>query len=798
MKTLIFCLVAIAAQAQFKIQGFVRSETNLSIPFSTVLLLNAKDSSLVKGAVAGENGNFLFENIKAGRFVLSASMVAYQKKYSTIFEAGELNKQSMILVLPEESKSLKEVVVVAKKPLFEQQIDKLVVNVENSVTAAGGTALEVLELSPGITVNKQNNSMTMSGKSGVMVMLNGKLTRLPMETVIQMLDGMSASTIEKIELITTPSAKYDAEGDAGIINIVTKKNLNFGTNGSFSGTFGYGWYERPTATLNLNHRNEKLNIYGDYTYSRFHAWQQFKSNRNIQKTDGVENTGFVVDRYPLNNNHSAKVGFDYNLSQNTTFSGLVSAFNNHATMQAPSLSSTFKNNMLIQQSLLNLDVISLWQNLMLNLSMRHIFKNKQEWSIDVDKLFYSNNNPSNYTIGFTDFLSNKKEQQLFKTSKKTPIQFWVIKTDFLRPINTKGKLEFGLKFSTTTLRNDVEMERNTLNEWIIDSTFTQHYKMAESIEAAYTNFNYQFTTKTSIQAGLRYESTQTDINTLDGKSLVHRRYGNLFPSVFFSHKLSKSHTLNLSYARRVTRPSYNDLAPFVIFGDLNTFFYGNEKLLPTISDAVQASYTLKDKYILSVKYSHDKNRIVGFIPHPDVINNRLNYYAENMDGFNTVSVNVSTPVEITKWWQSQNNFIGNRQHIVTVFQNTPVNRSTVNFQLNSSHTFKLPNKFTAELTFTYNSPQLVGFQRLRAFSQVTAGLQKILPNNKGTLRLNISDIFWKNYYKWATIAVNLDETGHYIFEPRVMRLTYSRSFGNQKVKAARKRTTGSEEERQRL
>lgn len=374
-----------------------------------------------------------------------------------------------------------------------------------------------------------------------------------------------------------------------------------------------------------------------------------------------------------------------------------------------------------------------------------------------------------------------------------------MKTDFLQPIGNKGKIEFGLKTSIADLDNNVLMERYNQNLWKSDSIFTNKYQLNENIEAAYINFNYQFTKETNLQAGLRYEYTQTDIKTSSGEFLVNRRYGNLFPSIFLSHKINKNNSLNFSYGRRITRPSYRDLAPFVILADINTYYYGNEKLLPTISDAVQASFSLKDMYVFSVKYSYDQNSI-AMLPHTYAVNNRLNYFPENIDNLKTLSFNAIIPIEFTKWWQSQNNLTSYRQHVETLYQGALINNTNWNMQFNSSHTFKLPQKFTAELTYFYTSPSLFTIQKINSISQVTLGLQKILPNNQGTLRLNISDIFWTNIRQWTTSVLtnNLDESGTVKGEPRVIRITYNRSFGNQKVKASKKRATGSEEERQRL
>jgi outer membrane receptor protein involved in Fe transport len=238
-----------------KVRGKVLEKDGKPLPFANVLLLSSKDSTLVKGAVTAENGSFSIENTKQGTYLVVVSMIGYQKTFSAIFTISEENSTNTLplLTVAPEDRQLDEVKVTAQKPLFEQQIDKLIVNVGNTLTAAGSTALDVLERSPGIVVNRQNNALSMSGKNGVLVMVNGKISRLPIDAVLQMLQGMQASNIEKIELITNPSARYDAEGDAGIINIVLKKNTDQGTNGTISLTMGHGYYEKPSASINLNH-----------------------------------------------------------------------------------------------------------------------------------------------------------------------------------------------------------------------------------------------------------------------------------------------------------------------------------------------------------------------------------------------------------------------------------------------------------------------------------------------------------------------------------------------------------------
>lgn len=260
-------LIAISPKMVFpQIQGSVYDEACEPLPFANIMLLNQKDSSVVSGIMASEEGVFGITTFKPGNYFIGVSALGYKPTYSMPFNIKSSNDHLHIdpIFLEDEFHQIGEVKVVAQKPVYELQIDRMVVNVENSITSAGNTALEVLEKSPGIIVDRQNNSISMGGKSGVMVIINGKQNRMPLSAAVQMLSSMSADNVKKIELISTPPAKYDAEGDAGIINIVLKKNENFGTNGSFTLGAGVSTREKLTGSLNLNHHVEKVNFFGSY------------------------------------------------------------------------------------------------------------------------------------------------------------------------------------------------------------------------------------------------------------------------------------------------------------------------------------------------------------------------------------------------------------------------------------------------------------------------------------------------------------------------------------------------------
>jgi hypothetical protein len=796
-------LLALEAFTQSQIRGKVQESDGKPLPFANVLLVNAKDSTLVKGMVSSEAGLYSLDRVGVGEYRIAATMVGYKQIYSPPFTINQERKTIQLdaLILPEEARQLNEVTIEASKPLFEQHLDRLVVNVQSSITAAGATALEVLERSPGITVNRQNNTVAMSGKEGVVVMINGKQSRVPMSTVVQMLGSMNAGNIEKIELITTPSSNYDAEGNAGVINIVMKKNMEYGTNGSYALTMGYGWYERPAASVNFNHRTQKLNLFGDYSFALNHIWNKFAFQREINYQDVVTQTNNVVLRQPRRYNHTARLGFDYNLSSQTTLSGLVSGFSDKFKVTENNTTHIIRSQEIIKNIKVRHNEINHWQHLMGNLNLQHKFPGNQQISLDADYLYYYDDNPHQYTNNHLMLSEGEAWQDQLTMTKKTPIHLWVSKADYTKNISEQTKLEAGVKATISRLHNNVELKSLESGIWQVDTAFTQHIQMLEDIGAAYVNFSHQINAKTKLQTGLRWEYTHTDMDTREGKPILERKYHNLFPSLFISRDLSKKNSVQFSYGRRITRPTYNDLAPFVFFIDPSTFLSGNLALRPAITDALQATYRFKGSYLLTMGYSHDKHTIIQWQIHVDPKTNKQYARSENLKNSDTYSLNFTFPLKLTSWWQMQNNMMGIWQINRSVYEGVPVQMSAGYARANITQSFTLPAGFSAEISGFYQSRSPFGIAYMKAFGTLNIGLQKKLLNDKGNFRLTVDDLFWTNRLTiisdYPELNLKSDIVGLFS-EPRVVRLTYSRNFGNKNVKATQHRSTGSEEERKRV
>jgi len=421
--------------AQSKISGSVINSDKKPISLANVLLLNPKDSSLIKGILTKEDGTYAFEKIPAGKYLIGCSYTGYQISFTALLQINESQHLQLDPIeLNPVSVQLKDVTVTVKKPLYEQKVDRLVINVASSITSAGSTALDVLERSPGIIVDRFNNSLTINGKSGLIVLMNGTRNYMDLSAIIQMLAGLPSSSIERIEIITTPPANYDADGDAGIINIVLKANNQYGTNGSYSFSSGYSKGEQNNGSLNINHRKGKINVFGNYSFLLSHI-QQVWTNYHA-----VTYLGKFIENYSESNRdakpsfHNIQAGIDYEISKKTIIGFLGSVMYRGWKMEADNNAFVSTDHQLdtILRIVNNEDHTT--KNYGVNLNMQHTFKPDEKITVNLDYLDYNDDNPNRYNNSYYDNQNNFINDERVRSSKTTPLKFWVSAIDYSKKL----------------------------------------------------------------------------------------------------------------------------------------------------------------------------------------------------------------------------------------------------------------------------------------------------------------------------------------------------------------------------
>ncbi len=783
---------------QSSIAGKVQDGLQKPVAYANVLLLNRTDSSLVQGQVASETGGFVMEKVAPGQYLMAVSMIGYQTRHSSISIADKPRYEVGIISLEEHTEVLGEALVEAQKPLYEQKIDRLVVNVQSSITAAGNSVLEVLRKSPGINVNQQNGSISMNGKSGVTVMINGKISRLPIDAVIQMLDGMSAANVEKIEFITNPPSNYDAEGTAGMINIVMVENADFGTNGNYGAIAGVNGAETLGANFNLNHRRRALSFFTDYSVLYDHN-KQFWDNR-LYITNPDFNSVFhsITNRRVYTTVQNFRTGAEVTISKKTSVGALLTFYQRHFKQNA--LSEV--NNQIATDSsrtaTIAISELNRWQSFTANVNLDHSFNGKNSLRLDLDILNYHNLNPSDYHNESYYPERDLNTHQKIEISKETPILFKVANLDYTYRPKAAVKVEAGVKGALSTFKNDVKVNYTEGGLRRIDPELTVLAELEEKITAGYLSAEWNINKSTQLNAGMRYEHTSTYISTQLEKGVVDRNFGNLFPSVFFRRTLSDRAEIFLGYSRRITRPTFNDMAPFVYLLDPNTFFSGNPALKPAVTDGYNMNIRIEQATV-TFNYSDSKNEIANFQPELDPITERQTLRSQNLEYQKLWSLALSVPWAVTKWWEIQGNVNAYYRDIKTNHLENNLILSLYNYNLNLNNSIKLPKQFSLEVAGYYESNMVWGVWQFKPLGALNVGVQKKLKNNGGTISLAVDDVFRTNNFTFETqIPEAKSQSFSYVdFHNQSLRLTYTRSFGNNKLKNVSIRS-GSEEERKRV
>lgn len=811
MKHLLICLIILPFHLDAKNEsilkfadGFIKGTlidqtTKSPLPFATVILKDAKNAYVAGGITDGQ-GRFELDKIPPGRYVFEIQFIGYENYSQPIEISTENNSLDLgTIALKDIGQNLEEITIKADKPLYVQKVDRMVINVGSSILSSGSTALELLERSPGVSVNRQSGSIFLVGKEGVNVMINGKISYMPQESIVQLLEGMSSDNIESIELITTPPSNLDAEGNAGYINFVLKKSPDAGLNGSYSFSGGVGNGTTTQDNINFNFRKNKLNLYGNYSFSRRNQDQQFEFGRTVlDDFDNLTDLYTISYRDPIQRNHNLRLGMDYELTEKTIIGVIIDAYDQKWSMDAVNESVETENgNPKSFVELIN-DERNQWQHFGSNLNVKHNFKASEYLSINFDYLYFYNENPTNYANSFFDENGELIKEELTNSNKTTPLSSFVSSADYSNQINENLRLDTGIKVALNKFENDVTVNTFDGEDFIPDPTLTNFSELEENIFALYASTDYNISKKTNIKFGLRYEYTDSELNTDKEGKVVDRTYGELFPSAFITHQVNDSLSFGLSYVRRITRPTFNEMAPFVIFFDPTTFFAGNPAIQPAISSAFKFGTTYKS-FLLSAEYSVEEGTIARFQQRYDEENDRLIYESMNIDQTRVFSVTLGLPVKLTDWWRTQNSLIYLNTSVENTTDDIKRTYEQNTFQLNSTQSFKISETVSSEINIFYDGPSLAGTMEMKSNFFMNFGIQKKLGEKWGTLRFNINDLFESNKFRSTSSSPdqNLNSVINIDFSNRTYLLTYFRNFGNKKLKSTRQRQTGAEEERRR-
>ena len=785
-----------------QINGSIKDGQGNGINNTTVSLIHAKDSSVAKLAVTNTDGQFSFKEVRVGNYLITTSHVGYKTVYSSSFDFDGLTSVTLpVLQLEKIAKEIAGVTVTSKKPMVEVKADRTILNVEGTINATGNDALELLRKSPGVTVDKDDN-ISLSGKNGVQVYIDGKPSPLSGQDLANYLKSMQSTQIESIELITNPSAKYEAAGNAGIINIRLKKNKSYGVNGSVNAGWNIATFAKYNAGTALNYRYKKINLFGSYSYNR----NRNRNTFNLYRTTSVDSSfDQHAEGLGRNKNQNFKTGIDYYATRNSTFGVMLNgnisenAYRNNSITDIAYMPNKTIDRLLVANNSSQGDR----ENVNFNLNYRFADTAGHELNIDGDYGFYNSKNhqfqPNNvYDAAGT----NLKLREIYNTYTPSEIDIYSVKVDYEQNFK-KGKLGFGSKISLVETNNTFQRFFGEGSGALEDNHNNFNYE--ENINAGYINYNRQFKT-IMFQAGLRVENTHSkgiskgyryDYNTntqVSVDSLLDRQYTDVFPSAALTFNKNPMKQWSLTYSRRIDRPSYQNLNPFEFNLDKYTFQRGNPNLRPQYSNSFGITHIYKYKLTTTLNYSHVAD-VFSTIPKSE--NSKAFITSENVATQNIVSLNVSMPVQY-KWYSLFFNFNTYYSHFKGEAKDFNVDVNIYSYNLYTQQTFKLSKNTTAELSGYYTSPSVwQGAFETKALGGLDVGLQQVIFKGKGNLKATVTDIF--KTYPWYstnnTTGQTLRVNGSY--ESRQFRLNFSYRFGRNQVKQARQRKTSIDDESKR-
>lgn len=779
------------------ITGILVDESNAPVPFATVALRNATDSSLVKGELSDDNGAFSFLQVKEGSYMVEIQGIGFEKliRRGITVSAGTPTDLGTIR-LQLKSSSLQTVNVIADKPFIEKHLDKTVVNIENSIIQTNSSVIEMMEKLPGVQVN-QDGVISLKGRQGVIITIDGKQTGLSGQDLGNLLKGMPSSSIQKVEIITNPSSKYDAAGNAGIINIVTKKNKRPGFNGSVTAGYGQGRYEKYNASTNLSYKGKRYNLFGSYSYSKRKGFNNLMLTRNFYAGDTLtsyfETNNYIV--FPFET-HNPRVGADFTISPKTSVSVLGTSVINQFRPTADNHTDIFsgENAKTGAFDFTNRSK-DRWLSYSINSQVRHQFDTLgKELTVDLDYANYANKANQLFTNTVTDHNNIFLARSILHGDQQARLDIRSFKADYVNPIGTKAKFEAGAKSSYVTGESDIKFYDETPEELVFDSARSNHFLYSELINAAYANISREYE-KFSGQLGVRAEQTIANGEQVLTGYKFNRNYIQLFPSAFVDYKLNEKSSLNLNVGRRIDRPGYQQMDPFRRMIDATTYAEGNPYLVPQITYNSELTFSHKNELFISGGYSLTYDNITDMLVQ-DGVKKVTVQTVVNLDQADFYTFNVTYSKRLAKWWNTNTSIQSYYGIYRGEVNNYAINQGRPSFTFTTSNSIFLMEGLSMEANFNYNHKNLYGVTLMRSMYNLSFGVQKQLLKKKATLTLNVTDVLWKAYPSGHTHFANVDEFWIAKRDTRVVNVNFSYRFGKGQA-AKMRRSTGADEEKRR-
>ncbi len=774
---IIFWIIGFNIQAQHPsgiVLGKVIDNSKGEPLLNVSILLSNNNDKAVFSTISDENGKFYFSKIDSGVYTLALRSLGYENYVnSQLLVTQNASPDSIIVQLLPSITTLEEVSVSATtlKPFVENKDGVMIVNVAKNPLSAGDNAFDILLRSPG--VSEQNGGLNFRGKT-VNVLIEGKLLHLDEGELKNMLNSMPANSIEHIEIMANPPAKYDANGGS-LINIILKKSKRNGLNGSVMSGFGSGIYSKWVEGINLFYRSKKVNLFGGYDFER--SKQYLNTDRKLTSL----NYSMIQEEREIRAkaNNSFKFGFEYDLSAGSKIGLSYSGIHNGLENAGEVNSNTFLSEIKKDSSSISRIANNTFANN--NMSFYYFIKidsTGKQLSFNAD---YTDNNKRR-----NDDLKNITENKYLSTpflnsNIITNTSSYSTSLDYVHPTPI-GKFEVGLKYQSNLSDNANNWNKYDGKQWLLDSTKSNHFVYHEYISAGYLSYSKVFSTKFSLRAGLRAENTVADGTLQETNERITRDYLNVFPNVSIQYTKNVNNVFALDFRRSIDRFGFNVLNPFVSYIGQNLYSQGNSNIQSQINNNLEFTYTLKNNYALGISYTRTENALAAVYIQR---NGATISTFENQKYADLLYVYINGTHSIIPEWTINMDIGTGFLEYATNTNLTGIYNSKWSYRFELNNTIQLSNSWTIQLNGVFFGPYSTGFYKVEQNITTTFGIGKTIMNNRGSLNLAVKDIFNTDKQTTSFENNNLFTNQAVKKESRFLTMTFSYRFGNKKAKISK-------------
>lgn len=778
----LICTLHILGQTEeskkFSIRGVVTDEKGKPIPYGSILLYKDLDSAQVSATASDDKGKFDL-SVDTGSYFLKVSFLSYEEKIVNGIKVIDKDVDLAPVVLKTSIKVLNEVVVTAEKKLMELKLDKKVYNVSQDVSNIGANASEILENIPSVTVDVDGN-VSLRGSQGVRILIDGKPSALTGIRSTDALRNLQGAMIDKIEVITNPSSRFDAAGETGIINIVLKKNKTTGFNGNFTSTIGYP--SNFSGAYSVNYRTKRMNLFSSFgTSYRKNSGKGFST----QRYTGFD-TSFV---YNQSNNRVRKdrsfelmAGIDYFINNNTTLTGsfLIDAGKENNVSNI--LYEDFNSMGQLTKSIKRIDDESEKErDTEVSLSLRKKFpgKNNKEWTTD----FKWTNSGERESSDYIQDNINGGERLIQRSANPAYEDNILLQTDYIASFGEEGNFETGFKGAVRKIRNEylVEEQENG-GAWTVLPAFDNNMQFTERVYALYAMIGNKIK-KFSYQLGLRGEYTDMRTGLIKTNEVNDRSYFNVFPSGSFSYELSDLNTLQLSYSYRINRPDFRNLTPFSDFSDPRVFFVGNPNLDPEFTHSIEAGNLTdwgKGSFLAGIYYRYKKG-VIERIRILDTLSGITNIIPVNLSTQNDLGLEFNFNLTAYEWWKLGSSFNFFSSHAKGQYDRELLESKTVSWTNRTTSRMTFFKQLDFQASLNYQSPRKNTQGKELSSYSIDLGLAKDVFKSKGTLTLNVRDLMNSRRRRSIVDIPGYFSNSNNMWRPRQINLTLNFRLNQQKI-----------------